>query len=70
MGVASPPLTPGCLVCWQDDFDRFFLALAVAVEVHLESKLYCVTYVRDQRIKSVNLFVAEKDTRWRVLISE
>jgi hypothetical protein len=65
--TTSPQLTPGCLFVWQDDFDRFFLALAVAVEVHLESKLFCVTYVRDQRIKSVNLFVAECNKRWRVL---
>ena len=65
--MASPPLTPGRLVVWQDDFGRFYIALAIAVDEFPEQKLYCMTYVREERIKSVNLFIAEKDKRWRVL---
>jgi hypothetical protein len=55
------------LIIWQDASDHFYIALAIAVEEFFEQQLYTVTYVRDQRIKSVNLFIADRDKRWRVL---
>jgi len=63
--ASLPPLLPGCMVLWQDAFDRFQYALVVQFENHEHHKE--VTVIHDQRVKSLILWDKELNTRWRVL---
>ena len=54
------------MVMWQDHLGAFFYALVVQFEEHLDQQCYVITYVRDQRIKTVTLFHADNGKTWRV----
>jgi hypothetical protein len=65
--MAGPPLLPGCMVVWFDSLDVPNYALVIQFEEHLDNKCYVLTILKDQRIKTLTLFHAENDKRWRVL---
>ena len=65
--MVGPPLLPGCMVVWFDTSDVSHMALCVQFEEHLETKVYVLTIVHDQRIKALTLFQAEQGKKWRVL---
>jgi hypothetical protein len=68
MGMAdSPPLLPGCMVMWFDDRDVCNYALVIQYEEHLDNKCYVCTILRDLRIKTLTLFHADNNKRWRVV---
>ncbi len=55
------------MVMWFDVSDMRHLALCVQFEEHLETKVYVLTIVDDQRIKTLTLFKEEQGKKWRVL---
>lgn len=65
--AAGPMLTPGSLVVWFDRDDVPNYALVVQFEEHLANQCYVATILKEQRIRTLNLFHCERGTRWRVL---
>jgi len=55
------------MVVWFDSLDVPNYALVIQFEEHLDNKCYVLTILKDQRIKTLTLFHAENDKRWRVL---
>ena len=71
MGVASPPIVPGCMIVWMDPCDAFHIALVVQFTLlkgmSAARDTYVVTIVAGNRIKDVVLYREDVDVRWRVL---
>lgn len=60
-----PPMLPGCMVVWQDAFDRFMFGLVVQFTEH--DAYYDVLLVHDDRVKSLIFEHRQNNGRWRVL---
>jgi hypothetical protein len=67
--MAAPPLTPGCLVMWQDNTDKFHCNLVVQFSDDTYHGYYTVLMIKDQRLVDINLMHEDNNKRWRVLHS-
>lgn len=66
MGVASPPILPGCLVIYVNAFDQ--LRTATVIQFIRHESHYEATVIQDERIRPLILRHKDMDNSWRVLV--
>lgn len=67
--MSPPPLTPGCLVLWMDNSDKFHYNLVIQFTDDVKQGFYNVMMIKDMRIINVSLTHKDMNVRWRVLHS-
>lgn len=65
--TSHPPLTPGCLVLWQDNSDKFHCNLVIQFFNDVYHGYYTAILIKDHRIIDVNLLHEDNNKRWQVL---
>lgn len=62
-----PGLSPGCLVMWQDNLDKFNFSLVIQIFDDKDHGCYSLKVIKNQCIIDVTMLKEDEGKRWRIL---